>query len=340
MTRGSPIAASERNLVKTNLFTRAIATAGISLLALTACTSGNASDSAPAAAPAGGTKTVGLVQFSGDDVFSNGTLEGAAKYAESQGWKTITVDAKGSVDAANSAMTNLVTRGVSAIITTVFPSDAMGAGIAAAKDAGVTVATWGGGLADGVKFASETGLGDDLAARVVKDMGGKGDLLALTYPPGRICQHREESLDKAVASTPIKMNKQQITIPGAVNSALDATLAWAAAHPAGSAPLAIWSCYDDPATGVVAGLEQLGRSDIKSYGLNGTKEAIKLVKEGKLTATLWIDGAKQGEDLMKMIASDLANGGKDAPKEVGGDIVLVDSTTVEKFLVDHPNFKS
>ena len=140
--------------MKTNLFMRAIATAGITLLALTACTSGDATESAPAGAQGGGTKTVGLVQFSGDDVFSNGALEGAAKYAESQGWKTITVDAKGSVDAANSAMSNLVTRGVSAIITTVFPSDALGAGVAAAKDAGVTVATWGGGLADGVKFAS------------------------------------------------------------------------------------------------------------------------------------------------------------------------------------------
>lgn len=326
--------------MKTNLFTRAIATAGITLLALTACSSGNATESAPAGAQGGGTKTVGLVQFSGDDVFSNGALEGAAKYAESQGWKTITVDAKGSVDAANSAMSNLVTRGVSAIITTVFPSDALGAGVAAAKDAGVTVATWGGGLGDGVKFASETGLGDELAARVIKDLGGKGDLLALTYPPGRICQHREESLDKAVSSTPVKINKQQITIPGAVNSALDATLAWSAAHPAGGAPLAIWACYDDPATGVVAGLEQLGRKDIKSYGLNGTKEAIKLVKEGKLTATLWIDGAAQGEELMKMIVSDLNSGGKDEPKEVGGDTVLVDSSTVEKFLTDHPDFKS
>ena len=33
------------------------------------------------------------------------------------------------------------------------------------------------------------------------------------------------------------------------------------------------------------------------------------------------------------------SGGKDEPKEVGGDTVLVDSGTVEKFLSDHPGFQ-
>jgi len=316
---------------------RVVSVAAAALLGLSACSSGG--EAASSSGSAGKTHTLGLVQFSGDDVFSNSALEGAAKLAESQGWKTITVDAKGSVDGANSAMTNLVTKGVDAMIVTVFPSTALGAGVAAAKDAGVPVANWGGGQTDGVKFDSDTGLGDPLAKKVVADMGGKGDLLALTYPPGLPCQSREASLDAAVKGTDIKVTKQQITIPGAVNSASDATIAWAAAHPKSATPLAVWACYDDPATGVVAGLKQVGRTDVKSYGLNGTKEALGLVKSGDLTATLWVNGPKQGEDLFKLLKEDVDNGHTSQPKEIGGETDVIDSAKVSAFLDAHPEFK-
>ncbi|MFE9104200.1 sugar ABC transporter substrate-binding protein [Actinomadura geliboluensis] len=307
-------------------------------LALVALASGLAGCSGEAGSSGSG-RTLGLVQFSGDDVYSNSALQGAADYAESKGWKTITVDAKGSVDGANTAMENLVTRGVDAMVVSVFPSSALGAGVAAARQADVPVANWGGGRADGVPFAADTALGDELAERVVKDMGGEGELLALGYRPGLPCQNREKSLDEAVKGTGIKVTRQQITIPGAVTSASEATLGWLASHPEGGGPLAVWACFDDPAVGAVSALRQSGRDDVLSYGLNGTAPALELVKDGELTATLWIDGPGQGAELAKRLMADLDASGPADPAEIGGTTQVIDKDGVNEFLKQHPEIR-
>jgi ABC-type sugar transport system substrate-binding protein len=282
-------------------------------------------------------RTLGIVRFSGTDTFSNGAAEGIAKYATDQGWKVIDVDAQGSVDQANAAITNLVTAGASVIYASVFPNDALQGGISAARAAGIPVANWGGGLGDGVPVAADVGLGDAIAARVVADMGGEGELLALGYRPGLPCQRRETSLLDAVKGTNIKVTQQQITIPGQVDSALQATLGWAAAHPEGSATkLAVWSCFDDPASGAVAALRQLSRTDVLTYGINGTPDAIALIKAGELTATLWIDGYAQGQELGKLLSEVLEKGSAFTPIEIGGKTTVLDKTNVDQFLADHP----
>jgi ribose transport system substrate-binding protein len=309
--------------------------AGLALLciasALTACTSD--------ADASGSDRTLGIVQFSGDDVYSNSALAGAADYAESQGWDVVTVDAKGSVDGANTAMENLVTRGADAMVVSVFPSSALSAGVASATAAGVPVANWGGGLGDGVQYAADTALGDEIAARLVEDMGGEGELLVLGYRPGLPCQRREASLDEAVKGTDIAVSKQQITIPGAATSASEATLGWLASHPEGSGPLAVWACFDDPATGVAAALQQAGRTDVLSYGLNGTAPALKLVEDGDLTATLWIDGPGQGKELAEKLIAKVEDDAPADDDELGGTTQVVDESNVGEFLDQHPELR-
>ncbi len=289
------------------------------------------------ATPSGEGMTLGIVRFSGTDTFSNGAAEGIADYATEQGWEVIDVDAQGSVDQANSAIENLVTAGADVIYASVFPNDALQGGITAAKAAGVPVANWGGGLGDGVPVAADVGLGDAIADRVVADMGGEGELLALGYRPGLPCQRRETSLLDAVEGTDINVTQQQITIPGQVDSALAATLGWAAAHPVGSASkLAVWSCFDDPASGAVAALRQLGRTDVLTYGLNGTPAALALIEAGELTATLWIDGYAQGQELGRLLSQVLEQGDAFVPIEIGGDTTVVDAANLEAFLAEHP----
>lgn len=295
-----------------------------------------------ACTPAGGgggeeTQVLGIVQFSGSDVFSNSALDGGAQFAEDNGWDVQIVDAHGSVDEMNAAMVNLVTTGADAILVSVFPSDALADGVASARDAGVPVANWGGGTADGVQFAAEVGL-DEVSQQMVDDMGGVGELLTLGYRPGLPCQHREESLDEVLAGADITETKQQITIPGQVESAQAAAAAWAAAHPAGGdTPLAIWSCFDDPATGVSAALRDLGRTDILSYGNNGTKAAVDLVAAGEMTATQWINGPKQGADLVALLLDYIADPESvEVPQLIGGDVEVVTQDNVEEFLATDP----
>ncbi|MFG2745093.1 sugar ABC transporter substrate-binding protein [Streptomyces chartreusis] len=291
-------------------------------------------------ADAGGgeAKTIGLVRFSGSDVYANSALDAIAAYGKSKGWKITEVDANGSVDSANTALTNLATKGVDAIAISVFPTEALASGVASAQSAGIPVANWGGGLGSGVPIAADVSVGEPMAKRVVDDLGSEGALLALGYRPGLPCQRREKALDDAVKKTDIKLEAQQITIPGQVESADKATQAWAQAHPKGG-KLAVWSCFDDPATGAVAALQQLGRSDVMTYGLNGTAEALSLVKAGKLTATEWIDGPSQGREIAKLMEKYWAAPKDFKPVEIDGDYKIIDKSNVDDFLAEHPELR-
>ncbi|MGR0218683.1 sugar ABC transporter substrate-binding protein [Agromyces sp. ZXT2-6] len=282
-------------------------------------------------------RVLGVVQFSASDVFSNAALEGGAEYARQQGWEVQTVDAKGSVDEMNAAMTNLVTTGADALLVSVFPTEALAAGVASAIEAGVPVANWGGGTGDGVQFAGDVWL-DESSAKMVEDMGGEGEVLTLGYRPGLPCQGREAGLDELLEGTDITQTKQQITIPGQVESAQAATAAWAAAHPAGGdTPLAVWSCFDDPATGAVAALRDLGRTDVLTYGINGTEAAVRLVEGGELTATTWYNSPQQGEGLAELLIEYLDDPDSvEVPQTIGTEVVLVTSETVEEFLAGDP----
>lgn len=291
-------------------------------------------------ADAGGAdaKTLGLIRFSGSDVYANSALDAIAAYGKSKGWEITEVDANGSVDSANTALTNLATKGADAIAISVFPTDALASGVASAQSAGIPVANWGGGLGPGVPIAADVSIGEPMAERVVNDLEGKGALLALGYRPGLPCQRREKALDEAVAKTDIKLDARQITIPGQVESADKATQAWAQAHPKGG-KLAVWACFDDPATGAVAALQQLGRTDVNAYGLNGTAEALSLVKAGKLTATQWIDGPSQGREIAQLLEKYWAAPNDFEPVEIDGDYKIIDKSNVDGFLADHPELR-
>ncbi|MFJ5260046.1 sugar ABC transporter substrate-binding protein [Streptomyces sp. NPDC088387] len=314
--------------------TVAIALAGSS--ALTAVLAG--CNAGATGAGEGGAKTVGLIRFSGSDVYANSALDAIASYGKSKGWKVTEVDANGSVDSANTALTNLATKGVDAIAISVFPTDALASGVASAQSAGIPVANWGGGLGSGVPIAADVAIGEPMAKRVVDDLDATGALLALGYRPGLPCQRREQALDEAVAKTDIKVDAQQITIPGQVESADKATQAWAQAHPKGG-KLAVWACFDDPATGAAAALQQLGRTDVSTYGLNGTAEALSLVKAGKLTATQWIDGPSQGREIAQLFEKYWSAPDDFKPIEIDGDYKIIDKSNVDDFLAEHPELR-
>ncbi|WP_329387542.1 sugar ABC transporter substrate-binding protein [Streptomyces sp. NBC_01716] len=285
-----------------------------------------------------GAKTIGLIRFSGSDVYANSALDAIAEYGKKEGWKITEVDANGSVDSANTALTNLATRGVDAIAVSVFPTAALASGVASAQAAGIPVANWGGGLGPGVPIAADVSVGGPMADRVVTDLKGTGSLLALGYRPGLPCQRREAALDSALKKTDITADSQQITIPGQIESADKATQAWVQAHPKGG-DLAVWACFDDPATGAAAALRQLGRTDVKTYGLNGTAEALSLVKAGRLTATQWIDGPSQGREIARLLKKYWAAPDDFKQVEIDGDYQIIDKTNVDAFLADHPELR-
>ena len=282
---------------------------------------------------------VGVVSISATEANNVRYINGATKAADELGWAVNVVDAAGKADQANAAIQNFVQVKAIAIIDMVFPWSSIGAGLNDAKTAGIPVVSWGGGL--GSTVAATNGSGGPMAIPVVdlmvKNMGGKGSILALTYRTGEVCRNREVVMDEIVAKHPdIKVTKNEVRIPGYFEDGAQYANAWLASHPADSEPLAIWGCWDDPAIGAIGSLRAQNRTDVKVYGINGNAQALENIKNGFMTATAWQDSFSEGYNMVKMLDNIKKAGAAWEPKAVEVPAVLVAADSVAGFTAKHP----
>jgi ribose transport system substrate-binding protein len=282
---------------------------------------------------------IGIVSISATEANNARYIQGATKAAEELGYQVNVIDAAGSADQANAAIQNFAQLGAFAIVDMVFPWSSIGAGLAAADGAGIPVVTWGGGL--GGSVAATNGSGGPMVVPVndlmIKDMEGKGSLLALTYRTGEVCRNREVELDKALEAHPdINVTKNEVRIPGYFEDGAQYANAWLASHPAGAENLAIWGCWDDPAIGAIGSLRAQNRDDVKVYGVNGNAQALENIKNGFMTATAWQDSFTEGYNMVRMLKEIKNAGSSWQPRAVEVPAVLVTKDTVEAFLTEHP----
>ncbi|ALN75133.1 substrate-binding domain-containing protein [Aureimonas sp. AU20] len=282
---------------------------------------------------------LGIVSISATEANNVRYIAGAAAAAEKAGWTVSVIDAAGSADQANSAIQNFAGRGAGAIIDMVFPYSSIGAGLAAAKDAGIPVVTWGGGLGSSVAATNGSGapIAQPVIEKMIADLGGKGSLLALTYRTGEVCRNREVLLDEMLKASPgITVTKNEVRIPGYFEDGAQYANAWLASHPAGDGNLAIWGCWDDPAIGAIGALRQQGRDDVNVYGVNGNAQAIENVQNGHMTATAWENSYSEGQRMVEMLDEIKKAGAGWTPKAAEVPAILVTRDSVADFVKQHP----
>lgn len=282
---------------------------------------------------------LGIVSITATEANNVRYIEGATQAAEELGWDVNVVDAAGSADQANAAIQNFAQLGAHAIIDMVFPFSSIGAGLAAAEDAGIPVVTWGGGL--GSTVAATNGSGGPMAIPVVEkmieQMEGAGSVLALTYRTGEVCRNRETVMDEMLAEYPeIDVTKNEVRIPGYFEDGAQYANAWLASHPPGEESLAIWGCWDDPAIGAIGSLRAQGRDDVRVYGINGNAQALENIRNGHMTATAWEDSFTEGYEMVKMLEAIIAAGDDWKPQAAEVPAVLVTADTIDAFLAEHP----
>jgi ribose transport system substrate-binding protein len=314
-----------------------MAVAAAALIGLSACSVPG--DASAGAAKPNTSKLLGIVTITATDSNNARVIQGATAAAKAAGWTVEVVDAAGNADQANTAISNFVSKGAGMIFDLVFPTTSLGAGLSAAKGAGIPVATWGGGLGNGVVMTTGDGapFAEPSTQELISDLKGGGSVLALTYRTGQVCRDRETLFDKMLASHPdIKVSKNEVNIPGFLQDGAKYATAWLAAHPAGSGKLAIWGCWEDPTLGAISGIKQLGRTDVLTYGINGSSTAIKAVQDGSLTSTVYEDGVKEGKTMFTTTQEAIKAGSSWKAKAVEVPGILVTSKTVASFVASHP----
>ena len=311
-------------------------------LALTVTAACGSSDSAGSGGGGGGggdgKYTIGIVKFASSEETSEAAITAFRAEAKAKGWETTAVDPQGAVEKANGAMQDFVQKKVDLIVTAVFDSKTLTAGAQAAKSAGIPVVSISGGTADGITANLDSGVtvGEPVAKQLVEDMGGKGNLLVMGYKSGLPCIGREMALTDALKGTDIKVTRNEVPIPGQVEGGTQFAQAWLAKNPAGSTPLAIWGCFDDPSLGAVSAAKSAGRTDVKIYGINGTPAAIKAIEAGDMRATVGLAVSEGGTKFADLVP-DFIKGGVDAkPQDVSFPNTLVTTDTVADYLKANP----
>lgn len=284
-------------------------------------------------------KTLGIVALIANDSLNIEVIGGATEAAEAAGWDVKVIDTQASADKANAAMSNFAVQGVDAIFVLAFASSSIGSGMASAIDAGIPVATWGGEIIPGIVVTtSGMTVGVDSIDYLLGEVGDKADILAMTFHPGKLCVDRGDAFEAGVEGKDgLNITYNEVTVPGQVQNGNALASAWLIGHPAGGdKPLAMWACWDEPMQGAVGALRQSARKDVITVAINGSLQAIELVKNGDMTATVWQPAFDEGKAVFKAILGSIDAGADWKPETIEIPGIVITAETVDQFLKDHP----
>lgn len=319
-----------------------LAVAGAMVVA--ACSSSSPSSSSPSSSSKTGSADaplkVGIVLFSSDNPVTVGVSKQIQAVGAPLGWEFSEIDPGASVEKAVGAMNTLIQQRVSVIVTMVFESNGLAAGLQRAKAAGIPVVTYGGGPADGIQASWDigTGSGADIAARILKDTKGEATILALGYTPGLPCRAREEALNAAVKGKPsITLKRQEVPVPGAAAATTQFTNAYLTTLSPSAPDPVVWACYDGAGVPAAAAVKASKRSGVKVYSFDGTAAALQQIKAGTMTASVWLDPVAGGNDVAKKLPGVVAAGTDGTPENFDAPGIIVDSSNLTEFLADHPD---
>lgn len=315
--------------------------AAVTLLAAGCGSSGSSGSSSSSSSSAGsGTKklSVGVVLFSAADTSSMSMVNPFVAAAKQAGDSVDQVDSGGAPDKAIAAIQTLVTKRVDAIFVPVWEPQQIAAGAQAAKAAGIPIIGMGGGVGTGVQATWDNAAraGGLAASRIVKDSGGKGDLLVISYSPGRPCRVREAQLKTAIKGTAIQVDRQELQVPDIIGSTENITSAWLKKHPQGSGRLMAWLCADSEVPGSLTALQSAGRSDVQIYSMGGEPPALAALGKGKMAVDVYVKMRAAGQQLASELPKLVKGGVGASPRTYPVDANVLDTSNIKPFLAAHP----
>jgi ribose transport system substrate-binding protein len=341
MSSASKVSASpidRHNLPKMRAAIRSVvacAVAGALVSAAVGCGSGT-SHTTTAAKSTGKVYKIGLVPFSAEEPTSMAAMHGIQAVAKQRGWSTTLIDPGGVTAQSVAAIQTLVDKHVNLIVSTVFPASSLSAGVLAAKAAGIPVIAAGGSTGPGVEANWDVGKED--GKLIVNELAavthGQGNLLVFQYTPGVACDEREATLKQYLKTAHFSsVTYDEVPIPGQVQAGYKLAQAWLASR---SGPGAIWGCFDDPTVGAIAAIKQAARTNITTFGVDGSPAALSAVRAGTMTATVWINGYGLGEEMAAAIPQLISRGVNASPLEKAAPAVLVTKSNIAAFLKEYP----
>ncbi|WP_080833845.1 sugar ABC transporter substrate-binding protein [Cohnella massiliensis] len=266
-------------------------TAIILALSLAAC-GASENESGNAGTENAGQKTVSIMTPFLSSVTTGQMVEELKKDAEAKGWKTNVVDTKGDVGQLASRMEDVISSKTDAIVLVSTDPNQVKSQIESAAEHNIPVFGCDSGYIEGMAMnatSDNAAMSEMITNHLFETIGGKGNLVVLTYRAHPGVLKRTEKLDELLAAAPdVKtVTEQQVEVPGPIESARKQMESLLLANQQEGAVTAVWAGWDEPAIGAAQAIEAAGRDDIVVIGIDGNSQAVDMIKKGSpLIATV------------------------------------------------------
>ena len=258
--------------------------------------------------------------------------EGIKRAADTKAYIEYEVaDGEWRADVQIAKMEDYINRGFDAIILQAQDAAALAASVREAEEEGIFVVTLNLDVtvphAALVTMVTDRG-GKLVAQEMAKDLDGQGNVVILQSPPGAsIGIDRERGFREEIKNYP------DIKIVAAQNAEWRKDKAFAIMQSLLQSQDQIDGVYginDSMAEGAALAAEQAGKLEGMSvWGLDGEKDALTMIEEGKLTGTIYTNCFMQGE-LALQVVEDLLKSGKTPQDITETQVVEVDPMVVRK----------
>ncbi|BCH56252.1 sugar ABC transporter substrate-binding protein [Agrobacterium vitis] len=319
---------ARRQLIKLSAFAGAVV-AGASLLGVNAAHAANEALSLKG-------KRIGISTAGTDHFFDLQAYNAQIAEVKRLGGEPLAVDAGRSDGKLVAQLQTLIAQKPDAIVQLLGTLTVIDPWLKRARDAGIPVLTIDVGSSHSLNNSTSDnwGIGKDLALQLVSDIGGEGNVVVFNGFYGVTpCAIRYDQLVNVIKYFPkVKIIQPELrdVIPNTVQDAFAQVTAILNKYPEKGSIKAIWSAWDIPQLGATQALTAAGRTEIKTYGVDGSPEVLQLVADPASPAAA--DVAQQPAELGRQAIQNVALllSGKTLPRESYVPALLANKQTVNE----------
>ncbi len=228
-------------------------------------------------------KTIGVTIVGTDHHWDLMAYQGQIEQLEALGAEVIALDAGRNDQTQISQIQTLIAQRPDAIIQTLGNIDVLDPWLARVKEAGIPLFT----VDTVTQYAlnnttsNNYNIGADLALQMVQDMAGEGKVIVFNGFYGiPVCKIRYDQLMYVLSNYPgIEVIEPELrdVIPNTVQSAYADVTDMLTKHGSDSGLKAAWACWDIPMIGATQAIEAAGRTEVRTYGVDGSPEYVEMV---------------------------------------------------------------
>ena len=279
-------------------------------------------------------KTIGITAIGTDHNWDLKAYQGAIDEVKRLGGTPVALDAGRKDSQQVAQIQTLIAQKPDAIIEQLGNLDVLNPWLKKIQAAGIPLFTIDTATPLAINNATSNNfyIGQEIAVQMVKDMVGKGNVVVFNgFYSVPVCAIRYDQLKEVLKYYPeVKIIQPELrdVIPNTVQSAYRDVTDMLTKYPDKGSIKSVWSCWDVPQVGATQAVEAAGRTEIKTYGIDGSPDVVKMVADPKSAAGAVM--AQQPSEIGKAAADNVA-------RYLNGDKNLAPFTFVPAVLITKEN---